>query len=151
MKKLIIILLAILVGSLAFAQQKRGLMLTYQGHGAYNGCGITSKDIPEIREHMEFLIREGYLPILIEGDWDVIWLYLNDPVNPIDAVDIDFESDYIEEIQDLFCIKTDERIKTLLKEKWNNKKVLKILGIRYKVENDEVTSKVKLKKFEKYL
>ena len=146
-------MLAILVGSLAFAQQKRSLMLTYQGHGSYNGCGITSKDIPEIRENMEFLIRNGYLPILIEGDWDVIWIYLNDLENPIDAIDIDFESDYLDEIQDLFCIKTDEEIKTLLKEKWDNKKVLKLLGIRYKIDkdSDEVISKIKLKKFAKYL
>ncbi len=144
-------MLAFLVGSLAFAQQKHGLMLTYQGHGSYNGYGITTKDIPEIRSNMELLIKEGYLPILVEDDWEVIWLYLNDPFNPIDCEDVDFESDYICEIEDLFCIKADERIKNLLKEKWNNKKVLKILGIKYKVENDEVISVINLKKFEKYL
>ncbi len=144
-------MLVFLVGSLAFAQQKHGLMLTYQGHGSYSGHGITSKDIPEIREKMETLIRDGYLPILIEGDWEVIWLYLNDPINPIDCEEIDFESDYICEIEDLFCIKTDEKIKTLLKEKWNNKKVLKLLGIRYKVKDDEVISAIDLRKFERYL
>ena len=151
MKKLIIILLTILIGAVASAQGKRGLLLTYQGHGSYNGCGVTPKDIPGIRENMEFLIKKGYLPILIEGDWEVIWLYLDNPNATFNRTKIDFESDYINEIHDLLCIKTDEKIKTLLKEDWNNKKVLKLLGIKYKTKNDEVTSKVKPKKLKKYL
>ena len=141
----------LLVGSLALSQQKSSLLLTYQGNGSYLGTGIQSEDVPLIREEMGNLIKKGYTPILVEGDWEVIWLYLNDPYTPIDSIEIDFESDYLDTIQDLFPIKPSKRIKKILSKKWDKKKVMDVLGIRYLVEDDEVISLINYKKFEKYL
>ena len=143
-------MLMILVGSLAFAQEK-SLLLTYQGEGAYSGIGIQSEDIPLLRDKMINLIKEGRTPIVIEGDWEVIWLYLNDTYDPRDWVEIDFESEYSDEIQDLFPIKTNNKIRKILKKKWDNNKLMETLGIRYQIENDEVVSIIDYEKFEKYL
>ena len=150
MKKFITSLLMILVASLAYPQE-RSLMLTYQGNSFYMGYGLQSQDLPFIRERMGNLIKQGYTPILIEGDWEIIWLYINNPHNPVDYIDMDFESEYSEAISDLFPIKTNRKLKRALKKWWNNKRVLEILGIKYQVENDEVISVINYKKFERYL
>ena len=140
----------VLVASLAYSQEK-SLILTYQCGGSYNGYGIQSQDLPDIRERMSNLIKDGYSPILIEGDSEIIWLYIDDPYNPVDYVEMDFESEHSESIPDLFPIKTNRKLKRALKKWWNNERVLDILGIKYQVENDEVISVINYKKFERYL
>jgi len=97
---------------------------------------------------MESLIKEGNIPIVIECDRDVAWIFLNDPMGR-DYPEVDFESDYFEIILDLFPLKINRELKRHLKV--GNKAFMDALGIEYLVENGEVFSIIDYEKFEGFM
>ena len=97
---------------------------------------------------MKALIKNGSIPIVIEGENNVAWIYLNDPEGR-DYPDIDFESNYFEIIQDLFPLKINKELQKSLKK--GNKAFLKTLGIEYIIEGEEVISRINYKVFEKFM
>ena len=97
---------------------------------------------------MESLIKEGNIPIVIECDKDIAWLYLNDPMGR-DYPEVNFESNYFEIILDLFPLKINKELKKSLKK--GNKTFIEKLGIEYVIEDGEVFSKIDYDKFEKFM
>ena len=107
MKKLLLILLVVMVTSAMSAPQKKHnkeLLLTCQGKENFSRDNPRAADVLCLREEMESLIKEGNIPIVIECDRNVAWIYLNDPMGR-DYPEVNFESDYFEIILDLFPLK----------------------------------------------
>ena len=151
MKKLLLILLVIMVASAMSTPQRRHnkeLLLTCQGKETFSRDNPKPADIQFLREEMESLIKEGSIPIVIECDRDVAWIFLNDPMGR-DYPEVDFESDYFEIILDLFPLKINKELKKRLKI--GNKAFIDALGIEYLVENGEVISKIDYEKFENFM
>ena len=151
MKKLLLILLVIMVASAMSAPQRRHnkeLLLTCQGKETFSRDNPKPADIQFLREEMESLIREGNIPIVIECDRDVAWIFLNDPMGR-DYPEVDFESDYFEIILDLFPLKINKELKKSLRQ--GNKAFMEALGIKYLVENGEVISLIDYEKFENFM
>jgi len=151
MKKLLFVLLAIMVGSAMHAPQnrpKKELLLTCQGKETFSRDNARAADVLCLREEMESLIKEGNIPIVIESDRDVAWIYLNDPMGR-DYPEVNFESDYFDIILDLFPLKINKELKKSLKI--GNRAFMETLGIEYLVENGEVFSLIDYEKFENFM
>ena len=152
MKKLSILLLPFLVCTLSFLvphkEPKNALLLVCQGNEEFSRDNQRAEEILFLREEMESLIKEGNIPIVIECDKDIAWLYLNDPMGR-DYPEVDFESNYFEIILDLFPLKINKELKKSLKK--GNKTFMEKLGIEYVIEDGEVFSKIDYDKFEKFM
>ena len=152
MKTLPFILLMIMVGTLATSAPLKGpkkeLLLTCQGKENFSRDNPRAEQVLLLREEMESLIREGNIPIVIECDKDVAWIYLNDPLGR-DYPEVDFDSDYFEIIMDLFPLKINKELKKSLSV--GNKKFMETLGVEYLIENGEVISKIDYDKFENFM
>ena len=152
MKKLSILLLPFLVCTLAFLvpnkEPKNALLLVCQGNEEFSRDNQRAEEILLLREEMESLIKEGNIPIVIECDKDIAWLYLNDPMGR-DYPEVNFESNYFEIILDLFPLKINKELKKSLKK--GNKTFMEKLGIEYVIEDGEVFSKIDYDKFEKFM
>ena len=152
MKTLPFILLMIMVGTLAASAPLKGpkkeLLLTCQGKETFSRDNPRAADVLCLREEMESLIREGNIPIVIECDKDVAWIYLNDPLGR-DYPEVDFDSDYFEIILDLFPLKINKELKKSLAV--GNKAFMDALGVEYLIEDGEVISKIDYDKFENFM
>ena len=152
MKSLPFILLMIMVGTIAMSapqrKHKKELLLTCQGKETFSRDNPRAADILCLREEMESLIKDGSIPVVIECDRNVAWIYLNDPMGR-DYPEVDFESDYFELILDLFPLKINKELKKSLKS--GNKAFMETLGIEYLVENGEVFSIIDYEKFENFM
>jgi len=142
----------IMVGTIAMSAPQRKhnkeLLLTCQGKETFSRDNPRAADVLCLREEMESLIKDGSIPIVIECDRDVAWIYLNDPMGR-DYPEVDFESDYFEIILDLFPLKINKELKKSLKQ--GNKAFMEALGIEYLVENGEVFSIIDYEKFENFM
>ena len=156
MKKLIMFMLMIKIGSSAFCHHT-SLMLKYQGNKATNGIGAQVSQIPLLKDEMVKRISEGYWPIVIEGDNNIAWIYLNTVDDPrgYEGEDYDeIETDYIELSADLFPIKINDNLRELLTRKryGGYEKFFKTIGVRYSsLENGEIISVINYDKFEKFI
>ena len=140
MKSLPFILLMFLVGTLVSpARPKETLLLICQGNEEF------SRENPRIEQEVESLIKSGSIPVVIECDRNVVWVYLNDPDDGRDYPVADFKSDYFETL-DLFPLKLTKKLKKMLKK--GNKEFLETLGVEYIVKNGELFSKIDYDKFE---
>lgn len=150
MKALPFILLTFLVGILAFPNKvgQKTLLLVCQGTEEFSRDNPRAEQILLLREEMSSLIKEGNMPIVIECDRDIAWLYLNDPMGR-DYPEVNFKSDYEGIIMDLFPLKINRTLKKSLKK--GNKEFFKTLGVEYVVEDGEVISKIDYDKFEKFM
>ena len=152
MKSLPFVLLMIMVGTIAMSApckcHKKELLLTCQGKETFSRDNPRPADIMSLREEMESLIKDGSIPIVIECDKDVAWIFLNDPMGR-DYPEVNFESDYFEIILDLFPLKINKELKRSLKQ--GNKAFMEALGIEYLVENGEVISLINYDKFEDFM
>ena len=151
MKKLLLILLAIMVTSIMSAPQRKPqkeLLLTCQGKETFFKDNPRPADIQFLRKKMESLIREGNIPIVIECDKDVAWIFLNDPMGR-DYPEVDFDSDYFDIILDLFPLKINKELKRSLSA--GNKAFMEALGIEYLVQDGEVFSLIDYDKFENFM
>ena len=151
MKRIQIVYLLILMGCVSIDAQshpKMALLLLCQGNENFCRDNPRPAQIFSLREEMESLIKEGNIPIVIECDRSVAWLYLNDPNNGRDYPEVDFQSDYFEIILDLFPLKINQKLKKKLKE--GNKSFIQALGIEYITFNGEVISKIDYDKFENF-
>ena len=146
MKSLPFILLMFLVGTLVSpARPKETLLLVCQGNEKFSRENPRIEQVLLMREEVESLIKSGSLPVVIECDRNVVWVYLNDPDNGRDYPVADFKSDYFETL-DLFPLKLTKKLKKMLKK--GNKEFLETLGVEYIVKNGEVFSKIDYDKFE---
>ncbi len=145
MKSVPLFLLTILIGTLTLSSD---LVFTCDGYKTTFKQNLNTEEIPSLRERMKALIKNGSIPIVIEGENNVAWIYLNDPEGR-DYPDIDFESNYFEIIQDLFPLKINKELQKSLKK--GNKAFLKTLGIEYIIEGEDVISKINYKVFEKFM
>ena len=102
-----------------------------------------------LNEEMASLIKNGNIPIVIECDRDVAWIYLNDVYDGRDYPEVEFESDYFNIIVDLFPIKINKELKKRLKK--GCRAFMNALGVEYLIENGEVISKINYDKFEKFM
>jgi len=127
---------------------KKELLLTCQGRETFSRDNPRAADVLCLREEMESLIKEGNIPVVIECDRSVAWIYLNDPMGR-DYPEVDFESDYFEIILDLFPLKINRELKKSLTV--GNKAFMEKLGIEYLVEDGEVISKIDYDKFENFM
>jgi len=125
-----------------------GLILTYEGPDTVCRQRLKEQDLPSLRETMESLIKSGNIAIVVEKKNDVVWLYLNDPCGR-GYTDIEFQSDYLEAIQDLFPLKLTDKLKKSLKK--GNESFIKTLGIEYIVSDEEVISNIDYETFEQYM
>ena len=125
------------------------LLLSCQGNENFCRDNPRPAQIFSLREEMESLIKEGNIPVVIECDRNVAWLYLNDPDGGRDYPEVNFQSDYFEIIMDLFPLKINKELKMALK--LGNASFMEILGIKYQVENGEVVSKIDYDKFENFV
>jgi len=150
MKKVLLILLVFMVGSAMSVQQRpeKELLLTCQGNETFSRDNPRPADIFFLREEMESLIKEGNVPIVIESDRDVAWIFLNDPMG-CDFPEADFESDYFGIIQDLFPLKINKELRKILRR--GNQAFLDALGIEYLVEDGQVFSKIDYEKFGNFM
>ena len=146
MKSLPFILLMFLVGTLVSpARPKETLLLICQGNEEFSRENPRIEQVLLMREEVESLIKSGSLPVVIECDRNVVWVYLNDPDDGRDYPVADFKSDYFETL-DLFPLKLTKKLKKMLKK--GNKEFLETLGVEYIVKNGEVFSKIDYDKFE---
>lgn len=147
-------MLMITIGSLAFAQQT-SLMLMFQGHKATKGIPVY--EIPLLKDEILECIPNGYMPIVIEGNYEIAWIYLNTVDDPREYVGEDFdeiETSYIELYNDLFPIRINETLKELLTRKRYGgfKKFFKTIGVRYSNDdNGEIITKINYDKFEPFV
>lgn len=151
MKKLLLIFMVVIVASATSTPQRKHnkqLLLTCQGKENFSRDNPRAADVLCLREEMESLIKEGNIPIVIECDRNVAWIYLNDPMGR-DYPEVDFESDYFEIIMDLFPLKINKQLKKSLSV--GNKAFMEALGIEYLVENGEVISLIDYDKFENFM
>ena len=152
MKTLPFILLVIMVGTLAASTPqkwpKKALLLTCEGKETFTRDNPRAADVLLLREEMQSLIKEGNIPVVIECDKDVAWIYLNDPMGR-DYPEVDFDSDYFDIILDLFPLKINKELKRSLSA--GNKAFMEALGIEYLIENGEVISKIDYDKFENFM
>ena len=152
MKTLPFILLMIMVGTLAASTPqkwpKKALLLTCEGNETFTRDNPRAADVLLLREEMQSLIKEGNIPVVIECDRDVAWIYLNDPMGR-DYPEVDFDSDYFEIIMDLFPLKINKELKKSLAV--GNKAFMDALGVEYLIENGEVISKIDYDKFENFM
>ena len=150
MRTLPFIFLMFLLGTLtstAKIRPEKTLLLVCQGNKEFSRKNFEIEQILFIREEVESLIKGGSLPVVIECNRNVAWLYLNDPLGR-DYPEVDFESDYFETLN-LFPLKLTTKLKRMLKK--GNKEFLETLGIEYIVENGEVFSKIDYNKFEIFM
>ena len=143
--------MVILVGTAMSAPQRRPkkeLLLSCQGKETFCRDNPRPADVQFLREEMESLIKEGNIPIVIESDRDVAWIFLNDPMGR-DYPEANFESDYFEVILDLFPLKINKELKKSLNN--GNKAFMEALGIEYLVEDGQVISKIDYDKFENFM
>jgi len=152
MKTLPFILLVIMVGTLAASTPqkwpKKALLLKSEGKETFTRDNPRAADVLLLREEMQSLIKEGNIPIVIECDKDVAWIYLNDPMGR-DYPEVDFDSDYFDIILDLFPLKINKELKRSLSA--GNKAFMEALGIEYLVQDGEVISKIDYDKFENFM
>lgn len=127
---------------------KMALLLVCQGKENFCRDNPRPAQIFSLREEMESLIREGNIPIVIEYDRDVAWIFLNDPTGR-DYPEVNFDSDYFDVILDLFPLKINTELKKCLKA--GNKAFMDTLGIEYLVKNGEVISKINYDAFERFM
>ena len=146
MKSLPFILLMFLVGTLVSpARPKETLLLICQGNEEFSRENPRIEQVLLMREEVESLIKSGSLPVVIECDRNVVWVYLNDPDDGRDYPVADFKSDYFETL-DLFPLKLTKKLKK--KKKKGNKEFLETLGVEYIDKNREVLSKINNDKYE---
>lgn len=150
MKKLPFIFLLFILGTFASSGTfpRKALLLMCQGNEEFVRDNPRAEQVICLREEMSSLIKEGNIPIVLERDRDVAWLYLNDPYTPRDFPESNFESDYFDIIMDLFPLKINKDLKRKLKK--SNKAFIDALGIEYLVENGEIISRIDYDKFERY-
>ena len=148
MKSLALILLMFLGETLASpARPKETLLLVCQGNEEFSRENPHIEQVLLMGEEVESLIKSGSLPVVIECDRNVAWVYLNDPYDGRDYPVADFKSDYFETL-DLFPLKLTKKLKKMLKK--GNKKFLETLGVEYIIKNGEVFSKINYNKFEAF-
>ena len=93
------------------------------------------------------------MPIVIEGDKQIAWIYLNTIDDPRGYEGEDFDeiqTEYIELSMDLFPIKINRKLRRKLQRGYD--KFFETIGVEYFIgENDEVISKIDYDKFEKFI
>lgn len=130
------------------AQNGAPLRLISQGTQELSVYIEHQEEALQLRDEIEFLIKSGNYPVVIEEKRNVLWVYLNDPYGGKDYPVSNFESDYFETI-DLFPLKLSNQLKSCLKK--GNKFLLETLGIRYIIKDGEVVSKIDYNKFDRYV
>ena len=151
MKRLIVLMFMVAIGPLA-SSQHASLMLTYQGNGVSAGIGTQVPQIPLLKDEMVERISKGYLPIVIEGNKQIAWIYLNTVDDPRGYEGEDFDeiqTEYIELSMDLFPIKINKKLRRKLQKGYD--KFFETIGVEYFMENGEVISKIDYDKFEKFI
>lgn len=128
--------------------QESTLFITYDGCKTTFRQSLKVDELSSLRNRMESLIKSGCIPLVIESENDVVWVYLNDPIGAKDYPEADFESDYFEVIKDLFPLKLTSKLKKSLKK--GNRAFMKTLGVKYVIEDEEVISKINYNVFEKF-
>lgn len=153
MKRLLIVLMLMVAIEPFASSQHTSLMLTYQGNGVTAGIGTQAQQIPLLKNEMVERISNGYLPIVIEGDKQIAWIYLNTIDDPRGYEGEDFDeiqTEYIELSMDLFPIKINRKLRRKLQRGYD--KFFETIGVEYFIgENDEVISKIDYDKFEKFI
>ena len=147
MKKTLILLTLFLVSGAAIARHypKKALLLLYcEGNETVCRDNPRPAQIFSLREEVESLIREGILPIVVEYDRNIVWVFLN----PMPKYRQSFKSDYYESDIGLFPIKIHGLKKKLRN---GNGALFKALGISYVVEGRMVRSVIATDKFEHYV
>ena len=145
----LLLILMVSIAGIARSYPKKALLLFCEGNENFCRDNPRPAQIFSIREEMESLIKEGNIPIVIECDRDVAWIFLNDPDGGRDYPEVDFDSDYFETIFDLFPLKINTELKKCLKA--GNKAFMDTLGIEYQVKNGEVISKINYDAFERFM
>jgi len=146
-----------MVSSEPFASsQQTSLMLTWQKVGeVVKGIGTPVSQIPLLKDEMVECISNGYLPIVIEGDRDIAWIYLNTVDDPrgYEGEDFEIQTNFIELSMDLFPLKIEKRLMRKLRLGHENyKRFFKAIGVEYdEDENGEIISRINYKKFEKFV
>ena len=133
------------------SSQHTSLMLTYQGNGVFAGIGTQPQQIPLLKDEMVERITKGFLPIVIEGDEEIAWIYLNtidDPRGYEDDSD-EIQTEYIELSMDLFPIKINKKLRRKLH--MGHDKFFEAIGVEYFIKNDEVISRIDYDKFERFI
>lgn len=151
MKRTTVLSVIVLMGFFVIIAQpypKKALLLSCQGNETFCRDNPRPAQIFSLREEMESLIREGNIPIVIECEKNVAWIYLNDPMGR-DYPEVNFESDYFEILLNLFPLKINKELKKSLKQ--GNRAFIEALGIEYRVEDGEVTSLIDYDKFENFV
>lgn len=138
-----------LMGTLTVqAQNDAPLKLICQGAEELSVYIEYPEEVLQLRDEIEFLIKRGNFPIVIEEKRNVLWVYLNDPHGGKDYPVANFKSDYFETV-DLFPLKLTKQLKVCLKK--GNKFLLETLGIKYLVKNGEVISNIDYSKFDRFI
>lgn len=151
MKTLPIAVLMFLVGTFAYSSNPRNkkLIITYQENEEFVMSNPQTGQVLFLSEEISSLIKDGNIPIVIECDKDVAWIYLNDIYDGRDYPEVEFDSDYFNVIMDLYPVKINKELKKKLKK--GNKAFIDALGIEYVIEGGEVVSKINYDKFEKFM
>ena len=152
MKRLLLVLMLMIAIGQSASSQHTSLMLTYQGNGVSAGIGTQISQIPLLKDEMVERITKGYLPIVIEGDKEIAWIYLNTIDDPRGYEGEDFDeiqTEYIELSMDLFPIKINKMLRRKLQRGYD--KFFEAIGVEYSIENDEVISKIDYDKFERFI
>lgn len=148
MKKFRLLLMFLIMTLTLQAQNDAPLQLISQGTQELSVYIEHQEEALQLRDEIEFLIKNGNYPVVIEEKRNVLWVYLNDPYGGKDYPVSNFESDYFETI-DLFPLKLTNQLKSCLKK--GNRFLLETLGIRYIIKDGEVISKIDYSKFDRYV
>ena len=136
------------IGPLTFSQYT-SLMFTYQGNGVFASIGTKTQQIPLLQEEMVERISKGYLPIVIEGNEEIAWIYLNTLDDPRGYEDLDVTTDYIELEMYLFPVKINKKLRRKLHSGY--KTFFETIGVDYSIENGEIVSHIDYSKFEQFI
>lgn len=148
MKKFRFLLMFLLWTLTLHAQNNAPLKLICQGTKEHSAYIKHQEEALQLRDEVEFLIKDGNYPVVIEEKRNVLWVYLNDPYGAKDYPVSNFESDYFETV-DLFPLKLTNQLKSCLKK--GNKFLLETLGITYIINDGEVISKIDYNKFDRFV
>lgn len=151
MKTLPIVLVMLLVGAFSYSSnpQNKKLIIKYQDIEEFLMDNPGTGKVVFLDEKMTSLIKEGKIPIVIEQEKNVAWIYLNDIYGGRDYPEVDFESDYLNIIMDLFPLKINRNLRKKLKKGSNA--FFDALGVKYLIEDGEIISKINYDKFEKFI
>ena len=139
-----------MVETLTFAQDNYLFLLSYQKSTSFYGDRIATDDLPSITEKIEDLIKQEFYPTLIDTDWNIAWIYINNPSYYSNNYKLLIHNEYLEPFNNLFPIKLTKKLKKLLHD-WHHSKAFDTIGIKYEVEDGKITTIIDEKRFEHYL